>query len=100
MTARQGDGFIMPGAAEGPTSFSALVLGLASTVLIHLGQNPHPEGTATEVNLPLARQTVDLLVVLQEKTRGNLTDDENRLLVSILTDLRMRVVQVHGKAVQ
>jgi hypothetical protein len=61
---------------------------------MHLGQAPHPETGSVEKTLPLARQTVDLLAMLEEKTKGNLSGDEERLLTQILFDLRMRYVEL------
>jgi hypothetical protein len=74
--------------------FATFVLSLSHSVLMHLGEAPHPEGDATHKDLPLARQTIDLLGVLEEKTKGNLTGDEERLLSHVLFDLRMRFVEV------
>lgn len=76
--------------------FSTLVVSLSQTALVHLGEATHPEtGKKQPVrDLPLARQTIDLLGVLQEKTKGNLTGDEERLLDQVLYDLRMRFVEV------
>ena len=73
--------------------FSTLVLSLATSAMVHLGVVPESEGGATQKNLPLAQQTIDTLVLLQEKTRGNLTDDETRLLQSVLYELRMSFVK-------
>jgi hypothetical protein len=74
--------------------FSTFVLSLSHSALVHLGDAPPPEGQATERNLPLARQTIDLLGILQEKTRNNLTGEEERLLDQALYDLRLRFVEV------
>ena len=70
--------------------FTAFVLSLGSSALIHLGQLPDP-GTDKkgEPNLPLAQQSIDLLALLQEKTRGNLTEEEAKFLERLLYDLRM-----------
>jgi len=74
--------------------FATFVLSLSTSALFHLGLLKDPEtGQAGEPNLPLARQTVDTLELLQEKTRGNLTPEEEKLLQGLLTDVRMRVVQ-------
>jgi hypothetical protein len=67
---------------------------LPGVALMHLGQAPHPETGSVEKTLPLARQTVDLLAMLEEKTKGNLSGDEERLLTQILFDLRMRYVEL------
>jgi len=75
--------------------FSTLVVSLSQTALVHLGEAVHPEvGDKQEKNLALARQTIDLLGILQEKTKRNLTGDEERLLDQVLYDLRMRFVEV------
>lgn len=73
-----------------PMSFDIFVLSLNASALIHLGQSPEGAGKLSEVNLPLARQTIDILGLLEEKTRGNLTGEEERLLNEVLFDLRMR----------
>ena len=73
-----------------PMSFDIFVLSLNASALIHLGESREPSVPAEPVNLPLARQTIDMLSMLEEKTRGNLTGEEERLLHQILFDLRMR----------
>ena len=81
-------------AAELPTlDFSTFVLGLIGTAYVHLGDAPDPDGGAAR-DLPMARQDIDLLGLLQEKTKGNLTGEEERLLEQALCDLRMRYVEV------
>jgi hypothetical protein len=73
--------------------FATFVLSLSHSVLMHLGEAPHPETNRVEQNLPLARQTIDLITLLEEKTRGNLSGDEERLIGQILFDLRMRYLE-------
>jgi Domain of unknown function (DUF1844) len=73
--------------------FATFVLSLSHSAFMHLGEAPHPETNSVEKNIPLARQTIDLLGVLEEKTKGNLTGDEERLLHQVLYDLRMRFVE-------
>jgi hypothetical protein len=73
-----------------PMGFDIFVLSLNASALIHLGESSEEAGAALEVNLPLARQTIDILSMLEEKTRGNLSGEEERLLHQILFDLRMR----------
>jgi hypothetical protein len=73
--------------------FATFILSLSHSALMHLGAAPHPETSTVETNIPLARQTIDLLGVLEEKTKGNLTGDEERLLHQVLYDLRMRFVE-------
>jgi hypothetical protein len=73
--------------------FSTFVMSLTHSALVHLGDAPDPEG-ARGVHLPLARQTIDLLALLQEKTKNNLLGPEERLLEQALYDLRLRYVEV------
>jgi hypothetical protein len=76
--------------------FNALVLSLGSSVIVHLGEAPDPT-TGQKREKPdygLAQQSIDLLAMLQEKTRGNLSADEARFLDNMLYDLRMLYVQV------
>lgn len=73
--------------------FATFVLSLSHSALTHLGEAPHPETNKVEQNLPLAKQNIDLLGLLEEKTKGNLTGDEERLLAQVLFDLRMRYVE-------
>lgn len=77
--------------------FTTFVLSLVHSALVHLGEAPSDDGGAPRKNLPLARQTIDLLGILQEKTKNNLTGDEERLLDQALFDLRMRFVEVSKK---
>jgi hypothetical protein len=80
-----------------PIDFYTFVLSLGSTALVHLGDAPHPETGAPQVpNLPVAHQTIDILVMLREKTRGNLTPAEEKFLENLLTDLRLRYVTKAG----
>jgi hypothetical protein len=85
-----------PGQAEGlpRVDFATFVLSLSHSALMHLGEAPNPETGSVEQSLPLARQTIDLIAMLEEKTRGNLTGDEERLIGQILFDLRMRFVEL------
>jgi hypothetical protein len=74
--------------------FSTFVLSLSHSALVHLGDAPPPDGPMSERNLSLARQTIDLLAILQEKTRNNLSGEEERLLDQALFDLRVRFVEI------
>lgn len=74
--------------------FYTFVLSLASSAFVHLGDAPHPEtGATVEPDLLVAKQTIDILAMLKEKTKGNLTEEEERFLEKLLTDLRLRFVQ-------
>ena len=77
-----------------PADFAAIALSFASSALFHLGLVPDPQtGEPGQKNLPLARHSIDLLELLQEKTRGNLNSDEAELLANLLTELRVRYVE-------
>ena len=69
--------------------FGTFVMSLASSVLVHLGELEHPDSAK---NLPLAKQTIDILGMIADKTRGNLTEEEQQLLTNLLYDLRMKYV--------
>ncbi len=72
--------------------FHTFVLSLGSSALLHLGELEHPESGAAEKDLPLAKHTIDILSMLEEKTKGNLTSAEEKLIQSLLYDLRLRFV--------
>lgn len=74
--------------------FTTFLMGLGSSAFIHLGDAPHPEtGAAQPPDLTLAQQTIDVLAMLREKTRGNLTADEEALFDHLLRDVRLRFVE-------
>jgi hypothetical protein len=78
-------------------SFTALVLSLASTAAIHFGDLPDPiSGKGSEPNLEGATQMIDILSLLEQKTRGNLTAEEREVLGQVLYELRMRFVEATG----
>jgi hypothetical protein len=78
---------------HGPVDFGTFVLSLGSSALVHLGEIHHPETSEAKENLALARQTIDLLAMLEEKTTGNLTEQESRFLRDLLADLRLKFVE-------
>lgn len=77
-------------------NFATFIFSLNSSVLVHLGVIEDPATGKKVKNLPLAKQTIDILGMLEEKTRGNLTDDEAKMLKNILYDLRMIYVKEQG----
>jgi hypothetical protein len=81
-----------------PASFSFLVLSLRTQAEIQLGLMHFGPEEKAEPDLPIARHTIDMLGVLLEKTKGNLTLEEQRLLENSLTELRFRFVQVSSDA--
>ena len=87
-TTKQGD-------AEIPAiDFATFILSLSTSALYQMGVVPHPEsGQAAEQDLLLARQTIDTLEMLHEKTRGNLDSEESKLFEGLLYELRMNFVE-------
>ena len=76
--------------------FHTFVLSLGSSALLHLGEIEHPDVGATQKDLPLAKHTIDILVMLEQKTKGNLTPAEEKLMQSLLYDLRLRYIEAQG----
>ena len=84
--------------ADSQLTFAAFVLSLASSAAIHFGDLPDPvSGSAIEPNLEGAAQMIEILTLLEEKTRGNLTAEERQLLEQVLYELRMRFVQAKAE---
>lgn len=77
-------------------NFATFIFSLNHSVLVHLGLIEDPATGETAKNLPLAKQTIDILGMLEEKTRGNLTNDEEKMLKNILYDLRMIYIKEKG----
>ena len=76
-------------------NFPAFVLSLAHTAAVHFGDVPDPvTGQQAEKNLPAAQQMIDILALLEAKTRGNLSAEERQLLEQLLYELRLRFVEV------
>jgi len=74
--------------------FTTFVLSLSHSARLHLGDVPDPVSGTSEVDLPMARHSIDLLGLIQEKTHGNLTGAEEQMLTQALDDLRLRFVEV------
>ena len=74
-------------------TFSSFVLSLSTTIMYHLGDFPDPETKKAKKNLAAAKQTIDLLSMIKNKTAGNLDTDEKQLLEGILYELMMRYVK-------
>ena len=80
------------GAAD--LTFSGLVISLATTAAVHFGDIPDPAtGRPGEADLPAAARVIELLTMLQEKTKGNLIEQEEKLIEDLLYELRLRYVQ-------
>ena len=76
-----------------PADFAFFCYSLATQASVHLGALPNPVTEKTERDLVQAKYTIDLLEMLKRKTEGNLTDDERKILMSLLYDLRMKYVE-------
>lgn len=88
-----GDHHNNKGASLHEIDFSTFVLSLATSAQVHLGLVANPASGKQGADLPLAKQTIDILGILQDKTKGNLEEEENRLLEHLLYDLRMIYVE-------
>jgi hypothetical protein len=82
--------------ALSPVDFSTHALSLASTALIALGRMPGPEGESHPLDLETARHLIDVLGMLEHKTRGNLDEAEQKLLASLIYDLRVAYVDAQN----
>jgi len=80
-------------------SFTAFVVSLASTAAIHFGDLPDPvTGATSPLNVEGAAQMIEILSLVDQKTRGNLTAEERQVLEQVLYELRLRFVEVVGSA--
>jgi len=94
----EGNGFTMsdaPKGAKGPVKidFSSFILSLYSSGLVQLGKVEEPSTGKKSVNLDLARNTIEMIVMLEEKTKGNLTQEEDNLLKALITEIRLAYVE-------
>ncbi len=78
-------------------SFAQFIGGFAVQTLVHLGRMSNPMTGETSVDAPNAKYSIDLLGILQEKTKGNLTQEEDEYLANLLRDLRMEYVAVMNR---
>ena len=81
------------GANEFKMDFSAFILSLNASAMIHLGEMPDPHSMERAVNLPAAKHTIDILEILSDKTKGNLSDEEVKLMEDTVYNLRMKYVK-------
>jgi len=72
--------------------FSTFILSLSSNALLHLGLMENPFTKKVERNLPMAKQTIDIVSMLKDKAKGNMTTDEENLIENLLSDLRLKYV--------
>lgn len=83
-------------AAAGKPDLQGLFVMFASSALINLGEAPDPATGERHVDLEQAQEAIDLLLLLRDKTQGNRTEEENRLLEQVLYDLELRFVHAAG----
>lgn len=83
--------------ADASLTFLGYISGLVMAAAVYLGDQQDPVTGLTSVNLVSAGHAIDVLTMLQEKTRGNLTDDEERFLEGALYELRMKYVEATRK---
>src|SRR5256885_12790581 len=78
-------------------NFSTFVISLSTQALMHLGEIANPISEKVEIDVPVAKQMIDILAMLKDKSRGNLNASEDRLMEDILFDLRMKYVEAVKK---
>jgi PBP1b-binding outer membrane lipoprotein LpoB len=78
-------------------NFATFILSLSTSSLMHLGEIPNPVNNKIEKNLPLAKQTIDLIDMLSKKTEGNLDKEEEDLVTNLLYDLKLKYVSAIKK---
>lgn len=97
---KSGDGFVMKDnpaeAIPSPTSvdFPTFIFSLATGAFINMGLAPDPSTGKAEVNLALAQQNIDILILLKEKTKGNLSSEEMQMLEALLSEAQLKYVEV------
>ncbi len=77
-------------------TFSSLIMTLTSSVLVYFGEIPDPVTGEKKVDLDLAKHGIDTIALLKEKTKGNLTTEEQNMIDTILTELRLKYVKAVG----
>ncbi len=75
-------------------NFSMLTMSIASSAFMAMGLAPHPQTGESQKDREMAKFNIDLLLMLQEKTKNNLTDEEKKFLDSVVTDLQMKFLQI------
>ena len=78
-------------------NFNSLILSLSSSALLHIGEIADPQTGEKKKDLPMAKHSIDIIAMLKDKTKGNLTSDEQQFVDNILTDLRLRYVKAAKK---
>ncbi len=83
-----------PSHAGPPLSFSTFIFSLGTSALMLMGEQLSPENPALPVNLPQAKEIIDILLILEEKTKGNLTEEETNVMRDMLYTLQMKYVEL------
>lgn len=83
----EGEGALLP-----DIDFSTFIFSLSSSAILHLGLIENPYTKTIDKNLPLAKQTIDIISMLKDKTKGNLSNEEENLITHLLTELRFKYV--------
>ncbi len=78
---------------EVPVNFVNFIISLSSSALVYLGEMPEPSTGRFDKNLSLAKHAIDTLDMIKEKTKGNLTEEEEKLLTQVLADLKLKYVK-------
>lgn len=94
---KSGDKRKTTGEALPEINFSTFVISLSTQALMHLGEIPDPLSGKVQTDIPVAKQMIDIISVLREKTRGNLDQGEEGLMEDVLFDLRMKYVEAVKK---
>jgi hypothetical protein len=87
-----------PADEQEPVAFSSFIMSLATQVLVQLGEMPAPAGMEIPLDLESARQTIDIMTMLQKRTRGNLSAEEARFMEEVLHSLRVSYINAKKKA--
>jgi hypothetical protein len=74
-------------------NFNSLIFSLSSSALLHIGEIADPQTGEKEKDLPMAKHSIDIIAMLKEKTKGNLDNEEQKFIDTILSDLRLRYVK-------
>ena len=96
----EGEGFTMkheldpsPGTSAAQVDFTSFILSLASTAFIHLGEVEDPVSKSRQVNFPMARQMIDIIQMLREKSSGNLEAKETEFIEGVLYELKLKFTE-------
>jgi len=80
-----------------PVAFTSFIMSLATQVLVQLGEMPPPQGMEIPLDLEAARQTIDIMTMLQRRTKGNLSAEETRFMEEVLHSLRISFINAKKK---